>query len=71
MDKISQALQKLTNEDLTLKAVNDAENRPGHGAAHHLLLEHKSLIQIVRGAETHFHMTILPVTPCLPPRPHR
>ncbi len=27
VDKISQALQKLTNEDLTLKAVNDAENR--------------------------------------------
>lgn len=27
VDKISQALQKMTNEDLTLKVVNDAENR--------------------------------------------
>lgn len=27
IDKVSQALQKLTHEDLTLKAVNDAENR--------------------------------------------
>ena len=27
VDKISQALQKMTNEDLTLKMVNDAENR--------------------------------------------
>ena len=27
VDKISQALQKMTNEDLTLKAVNDSENR--------------------------------------------
>jgi elongation factor G len=27
VDKISQALQKMTNEDLTLKVVNDSENR--------------------------------------------
>jgi len=27
IDKISQALQKMTNEDLTLKVVNDAENK--------------------------------------------
>ena len=27
IDKISQALQKITHEDLTVKVVNDAENR--------------------------------------------
>ena len=27
MDKISQALQKMTHEDLTIRVVNDAENR--------------------------------------------
>lgn len=58
VDKISQALQKLTHEDLTLKVVNDAENRQtllyGMGDQHleiiasRLLNEYKVEIELTR-----------------------
>ena len=58
MDKISQALQKMTHEDLTIKVVNDAENRQtllyGMGDQHldivvsRLLNEYKVEIRAVR-----------------------
>ncbi len=58
VDKISQALQKLTHEDLTLKVVNDAENRQtllyGMGDQHldivvsRLLNEYKVDVELVR-----------------------
>lgn len=58
VDKISQALQKMTHEDLTLKAVNDAENKQtllyGMGDQHlevvasRLLNEYKVEIELTR-----------------------
>ncbi len=58
VDKISQSLQKLTHEDLTLKVVNDAENRQtllyGMGDLHleivasRLLNEYKVEIELVK-----------------------
>lgn len=58
VDKISQALQKMTHEDLTLKVVNDAENRQtllyGMGDQHleiiasRLLNEYKVEIELSR-----------------------
>ncbi|MBE5869249.1 MAG: elongation factor G [Lachnospiraceae bacterium] len=58
VDKISQALQKMTHEDLTLKVVNDAENRQtllyGMGDQHldivvsRLLNEYKVDVELVR-----------------------
>ena len=58
VDKISQALQKMTHEDLTIKVVNDAENRQtllyGMGDQHldivvsRLLNEYKVEIELSR-----------------------
>ncbi len=58
IDKISQALQKITHEDLTLKAVNDAENRQlllyGMGDQHleiiasRLLNEYKVEVELMK-----------------------
>lgn len=58
VDKISQALQKMTHEDMTLKAVNDAENKQtllyGMGDQHlevvasRLLNEYKVEIELTR-----------------------
>lgn len=58
VDKISQALQKLTHEDLTLKVVNDSENRQmllyGMGDQHleivvnRLLNEYKVEVELAR-----------------------
>ena len=58
IDKISQALQKMTHEDLTLKVVNDAENRQtllyGMGDQHldivvsRLLNEYKVEVELAR-----------------------
>ncbi len=58
IDKISQALQKMTHEDLTLKVVNDAENRQtllyGMGEQHldivvsRLLNEYKVEVELTR-----------------------
>ena len=58
VDKISQALQKMTHEDLTIRVVNDAENRQtllyGMGDQHldivvsRLLNEYKVEIELSR-----------------------
>ena len=62
VDKISQALQKMTHEDLTIKVVNDAENRQtllyGMGDQHldivvsRLLNEYKVEIELSRPSHT-------------------